>query len=170
MNHRITKAIMSATILVVVAMTAQFVAEKYNARRQSGLPLQARLMMSIAETGGALVEVDQATEKITDYTHSLEDMLGYSPGALRNEGLGVLMPPWFREAHHQIVAGYRPDTNNTAAMARCWMVRHDGSMLDVVISVFPSHVSGRLVALVIPAERVRFKDMLPPKNQTAANQ
>lgn len=163
----VIKFALTAFILCAAILAVHLTIQSFESHRQGRLPLQALLMTAISDSGGAIIEVDHSNSKIINYTPRMEAMLGYPPGFLADKTLDVLMPDWFREAHQTLMQNYQPKEAGSTAVVRCWMPHQDGSTVEVVVSVFLNKASGHLLALVIPSERVHFKDMVRVRNQTA---
>lgn len=143
----------TAVIVGIMVFTATHLYEDMNEREHNELPIQVRLMTAVSETDGGIIEIDPLTLQITSCTAAAENLFGYSKQSLAGQNLDVLLPSWFRREHHEIMR-HRQKHHDGVEVAQCEAVRKDGSSVEIATIVFSNKVSGKLMALVIPSNKV----------------
>lgn len=148
------KAAFTALIVAFMTITGATLYQKMAERQHSQLPVQVRLMTAVSETGGGIVEVDPLTMEITSATAAADALFGYPRNGLAGRSLDVLVPDWFRNEHREIIL-HRNPASTGIEIIQCQAVKKDGSFVSIATMVFSNQISGRLVALVIPGDKMR---------------
>lgn len=161
-KSKLIRSIVSICIMLIAAATAISFSQSAREKLGSAMGPEVRFVSAILDGGGGFVEIDRESMQVTSLSDSAAAMLGYTQEEMQNKSLKDLLPAWFHQNHQELVKYYHSGSSDVSAVARCWAVRKDTSGIEVVVSIFPSQTSRRLVALIVPSDRVQFKDMAVP--------
>lgn len=133
--------------LVAIGSAFQYL-NRVRVAEAEALP-QARLLRAIAETRTGYIEVDAKTQAVKFMDEQATELLGYEESELDGKPLGVIMPPWFREAHSKMLAAgvshIDTGTGPRIIIGKCSIVRKDGTTVDVVLRMHIAHMAGLFV-------------------------